>query len=965
MPDQESPLQPQQVLADFGAFVLHAKSLDVILTEAAIIIARTLAITHSAIVERRVDEPGLRLRAGHGWAPDLIGRLMPEAGDQSPEAEALRTRKPVLWQEGMAEGLAQQSFMREVEIRTLAAVPILLPGERFFGLLQAAATLTPRQFTPPEIDFLRSCANILGLAVDRFQKLDQLRSSAEQFRLIVEHARDYAIFVTDAQNRVTDWLPGAEAVFGWRKAEILGRSGSILYVPEDVAAKEDEKEVVTARTKGVAPDRRWHLRKDGSRVFIDGTVTSLHGDSGELRGFLKIGQDITERRHVEEQLRESEERLRALVNASSYMIYRMSPDWMELRAFEGRGILSDKPSQDGTWLTAYIYFEDRKRVWNAVQEAIRTKSVFELEHRFVRTDGSIGWTLSRAVPILETNGEIREWFGAASDITPRRRTEEALRESEARQRVLIEGMPQLAWRAIESGKWNWSSPQWSAYTGLLDESSLDLGWLDAVHPEDRESAISAWQRAEAEDQFQADYRIFHAPSGQYRWCQSRSLPIRDDRGGVIEWIGTSTDIDDQIRARQLLERGSAELEERVAARTAELERALEDLRREIREREQAEVRLRQSEKLKAIGQLTGGIAHDFNNMLQGVISSLSMIRSRLTQQRVTEIPRYIEAGEKAAKRSAALVQHLLAFSRQQTLQPEPICLDTIALDMQDLIERTVGPAVEVELQLSDGQWLVRCDRSQLESALLNLCVNARDAMPDGGWLTITTEDIILNETDTANYEDAAPGRYATIAVSDTGTGMTPEILAHVFEPFFTTKPIGEGTGLGLSQIYGFMRQSGGLVQIDTTPGKGTTVRLCLPFHAMNPDVRAGPVAKLDKTVLLVEDEIGVRELTAEELRDSGYRVLEADRASNALRLLRAGLHVDLLITDYGLPGDMNGWQMVELARERYPGLPVIMITGYASGLQMTEVEVIHKPFDPKALLEQVRSLVGGKPPYET
>src|SRR4051812_5650741 len=289
--------------------------------------------------------------------------------------------------------------------------------------------------------------------------------------------------------------------------------------------------------------------------------------------------------------------------------------------------------------------------------------------------------------------------------------------------------------------------------------------------------------------------------------------------------------EDQLRAHEALARAGEKLEKRVAERTAELEQALGILRRESWEREQAEERLRQSENLKAVGQLTGGIAHDFNNMLQAITGCLSTIRRRVQQGRAAEVVDYVERGETAAKRAADLTHRLLAFGRRQTLVPKPVIMDRIATDMEDMIRRTVGPAVQVELKLADGKWLVMCDPGQLESALLNLCVNARDAMPQGGWLTISTAELDLDGAAVSDFEDAKPGRYAAIAVSDTGTGMTREVAAHAFEPFFTTKQPGQGTGLGLSQIYGFVRQSGGIVQVETAPGKGTTIRLCLPFFA--------------------------------------------------------------------------------------------------------------------------------------
>ena len=514
-------------------------------------------------------------------------------------------------------------------------------------------------------------------------------------------------------------------------------------------------------------------------------------------------------------------------------------------------------------------------------------------------------------------------------------------------------MPQLVWRSTDGGDWTWVGPQWTAFTGQKAEDSLGQGWLAVLPPEDRDTATRAWGAARARGLLEVDYRIRHAASGRHHWFQTRGAPVRGRDGGIIEWIGTSTDIDDQMQAREVLARSRTELETLVAERTTELQHTLNSLRDEVLHREQAEDRLRQSEKLKAIGQLTGGIAHDFNNMLQAIISSLGMIRNRARQGRTAEIEGYVDRAEKGGNRAAALTHRLLAFGRRQALAPKPVSLDRIARDMEDMVRRTVGPAVQVELRLMAGRWLVLCDPNEMESALLNLCVNARDAMPDGGWMVVSTEELVLSEGDVASHEDAGPGRYASIAVSDTGTGMTPEVAAHVFEPFFTTKPLGQGTGLGLSQIYGFVRQSGGIVQIETEPGRGTTVRLCLPFHAMNPDVGSAPSPDNGRTLLLVEDEEDVRELAAEQLRELGYRVLEARDGPTALRLVQTGKHLDLLISDVGLPGGLDGRQVAEAVRNRHPNLPVILITGHAAGEEMAGMTVVGKPFHLAALARLV------------
>jgi signal transduction histidine kinase/CheY-like chemotaxis protein len=419
--------------------------------------------------------------------------------------------------------------------------------------------------------------------------------------------------------------------------------------------------------------------------------------------------------------------------------------------------------------------------------------------------------------------------------------------------------------------------------------------------------------------------------------------------------------EEQLRAHKALARAGEELERRVAERTAELELALSTLRRESREREQAEDRLRQGENLKAIGQLTGGIAHDFNNMLQAITGSLSTIRSRIQQGRTAEVVGHVERAEGAAKRAADLTHRLLAFGRRQTLVPKPVSMDRIAHDMEDMIRRTVGPAVQVELKLADGKWLVMCDPSQLESALLNLCVNARDAMPQGGWLTVSTAELVLADGEVSDFEDAKPGRYAAIAVSDTGTGMAREVASHAFEPFFTTKPPGQGTGLGLSQIYGFVRQSGGIVQVETAPGKGTTVRLIFPAGAApvapveSPPKRA-PVAR---RVLLVEDHHDSREFMQALLESDGHSVHAVKNVEEAkARLEDEAFSLDVLVTDIGLP-DGSGWDLVAFARDVRPSLRIGVVTGWEPRNEQDPAcdFTLRKPVGAADLLSQIAGFV--------
>jgi CheY-like chemotaxis protein len=382
----------------------------------------------------------------------------------------------------------------------------------------------------------------------------------------------------------------------------------------------------------------------------------------------------------------------------------------------------------------------------------------------------------------------------------------------------------------------------------------------------------------------------------------------------------------------------------------------------------AEATLRQSQKMEAVGQLTGGLAHDFNNLLTGISGSLELLELRLGQGRVNEVDRYLHIAQGAAKRAAALTHRLLAFSRRQTLDPKPTDVNRLVYDMDELIGRTVSPAVTVKVVGAADLWVVLADPNQLENALLNLCINARDAMPDGGSLTIETENRLLADAE-AKALELQPGAYVSLSVSDTGSGMTADVIACAFDPFFTTKPIGEGTGLGLSMVYGFVRQSGGQARISSEPGKGTTVCLYLPrYFGENSAVEApagGEAAQrgAGETVLVVDDEPSVRTLVNEVLEELGYNALEAKDGASGLKILQSGRRVDLLITDVGLPGGMNGRQLADAALVTLPDLKILFITGYAENAVIGEghlkpgMHIVTKPFSLETLGRRIKDIV--------
>jgi len=420
------------------------------------------------------------------------------------------------------------------------------------------------------------------------------------------------------------------------------------------------------------------------------------------------------------------------------------------------------------------------------------------------------------------------------------------------------------------------------------------------------------------------------------------------------------DITDRVRVEEALQQLNGDLEERIADALAE--------------REHAEQALRQAHKMEAVGQLTGGIAHDFNNLLAGISGALELIDVRIRQGRVREIDKYVLAAQGAARRAAALTHRLLAFSRRQTLLPTPTDVNRLVADLLDLVQRTMGPGINVENVAVAGLWPALVDASQLENALLNLCINARDAMPDGGRLTIETCNRWI-DAGMARELGMPEGQYLSLCVSDNGVGMPPSVIAKAFDPFFTTKPIGEGTGLGLSMIYGFAKQSGGQVRIYSEVGEGTMVCIYLPRHhgeatssvpaiaAQDEGQRPGSGVGAGERVLVVDDEPTVRMLVCDVLTDLGHTAIEAADSAAGLRLLQSDMRIDLLISDVGLPGGMNGRQMADAGRVNRPDLNVLFITGFAENALLNNgqlepgMTVLTKPFAVDVLAARIREIL--------
>ncbi len=474
------------------------------------------------------------------------------------------------------------------------------------------------------------------------------------------------------------------------------------------------------------------------------------------------------------------------------------------------------------------------------------------------------------------------------------------------------------------------NPAWKATFDWAEHELIGNSILDFAHPEDRAALACGFVDPAAGPVRTLETRL-RRRDGSYLWLAWRAVP---DEGAIH---GVGRDI------------------------TAEREQA-EAL-------EAAEAALRQAQKMEAVGQLTGGIAHDFNNLLQGIVGALDLVEKRLVENRHADVPKFVAAARSSANRAVALTHRLLAFSRRQPLDPKPVAANPLVGSMEELLRRTMGERIEITLCLADGLWQTLCDPHQLESAILNLAINARDAMPEGGKLILETSNIVLDERYTARAPEVKAGAYICLAVTDTGTGMEPSVVAQAFEPFYTTKPIGQGTGLGLSMIYGFIKQSGGHARIYSEIGHGTTVKLFLPRHegAAQDSAEAAPgPAVLPRpahaTVLVVEDEDIVRGLVVEVLDDLGLTTIEAASGPAGLEILRSRQTIDLLITDIGLPG-LNGRQMADAARLLRPDLKILFMTGYAeaaaaaSGFLEPGMAMITKPFPIDTLAERIRGMI--------
>ena len=671
---------------------------------------------------------------------------------------------------------------------------------------------------------------------------------------------------------------------------------------------------------------------------------------GAVQGFYALVQDISDQKHAERALRASEEQLRLATEAGvvglwDYDVLTDTLFWPP-RVKAMFGISADAPVTMDDYYGG-LHPDDAEHTATAFGAALdpAVRALYDVEYRTIgKEDGLIRWVAAAGRGQFDADDRCVRVLGTAIDITRRKRTEEQLRELNGTLETRVAERTadrDRMWRlstdimlvARMDGTVNAVNPAWTTLLGWRDAELIGSNFMTLVHPDDQAATIAEMARlGSGETTFRFENR-YRARDGSFRWISWIAVPDED----LVHAVGRD------ISA------------EKVAA---------EDLAR-------AEEALRQSQKMEAVGQLTGGLAHDFNNLLTGMMGNLELLQLRVTRGRLDDVDRLINAAQGAGRRAAALTQRLLAFSRRQTLDPKPTDVNRLITGMADLLRRTVGPNTDIDIVGAEALWTAMIDPGQLENALLNLCINARDAMPHGGKITIETANHRLDDR-AARERDVVPGEYLSICVIDTGTGMDPGTIERAFEPFFTTKPIGQGTGLGLSMIYGFARQSGGQVAIDSEPGRGTTMCVYLPRHfgEASPDVEIAATAAREigrgETILVVDDEATIRHLVDEVLDELGYAVIGAADGAAGLKVLQSGSRIDLLITDVGLPNGMNGRQVADAARALRPDLKVLFITGYAenaavgNGHLESGMELLTKPFTLDDLTRKVRAMLGEK-----
>jgi PAS domain S-box-containing protein len=749
---------------------------------------------------------------------------------------------------------------------------------------------------------------------------------------LVDSVSDYAIYLVDCDGRVTTWNRGAVRLKGYEPDEIIGKPFTTFFPLEDRRAGLPERLLATAAAEGKVENEGWRIRKDGSRFWALGALHAVRDESGELIGFAKVTRDLTGEREAQQALIESEQRFRMLVEGViDYAIYMLDVNGVITNWNRGAERIKGYSASDiiGRHFSIFYTPEDRAAGQpGRTLETARREGRFEAEGWRLRKDGSRFWASVVVDRIQDDNGRLIGFAKITRDVSQKRAAEEALAESERQFRLLVSSVVDYALYMLDPNgivtNWNAGAQHIKGYTA---EEIVGHHFSRFYTDADRAAGVPmrALQTAAETGRYEAEgWRV--RKDGSLFWASVVLDAMKDDVTGQLVGFAKIT--------RDITDKRNAQLE---------LQRAQEHLA--------------QAQKMEALGKLTGGVAHDFNNLLMVVSGQAQLLRKRLADDERSL--RALDAIEASAKRGEDLTRHLLAFSRRQRLQPTAFSLAEGATTLTDLLGASLPSSVQLDVRIPPDTWPVQVDPSEFELALINLAVNARDAMPGGGRLALAAENVRLAESD---EDGALSGEFVAISVRDSGSGIPPDILPRIFDPFFTTKEVNKGTGLGLSQVYGFAEQTGGRVTVESELGRGTVFTIYLPRATAKPtaaESSEGPEATGEARILVVEDNPEVADVAAAMLEQLGHKVKVVVNAAAALEAVQGPDAPELVFSDIVMAGELDGLALARELRTRSPGLPILLATGYSQAAERigAEFPILRKPYRLAELSRAVGALL--------
>jgi two-component system cell cycle sensor histidine kinase/response regulator CckA len=783
------------------------------------------------------------------------------------------------------------------------------------------------------------CAVVATLRCSR-----QRADAAQRLQAAALSSIGDAVIATDANGLVTFLNPEAERLTGWLATDANGRPLTDVFhvIHEETNLTAENPAAIVLRT-GEAQALSNHtvlISRIGNRVPIENKASPIRNADRLLQGVVLVFRDCTKCRHLEATIHDRlllQEQLSQIASTAPGVIcaYRVRPDGSTMYPYASPGIRDiygvtpEELGVDASSIFKVIHPDDIRWVIESTNESARRLEAWQGEFRVNHPVKGLIWVEGRSFPEREPDGSVL-WRGFLNDISKRKRAEEALHLSEERFREIAENIREVFWLTDPAkGEIAYVSPAYESIWGRPTSSlyASPRQWMEAIHPDDRDRIVHASVTKQRTGDYDEEYRIVR-PDGRIRWIRDRGFPVRDTEGAIIRIAGVAED---------------------------------------ITERRELEAELRQAQKMESIGLLAGGVAHDFNNVLTVIMGSTEALAETMPAN--TEAAAALDEIRTATSRAASLTRQLLAFSRKDVIAPRVIDFNALVSDTERMLRRLLGEDIELTASLDTSIGRVRVDPGQWNQVLVNLAVNARDAMTGCGRLAITTRDVRIG-AEAADPLRIQPGRYAEVSISDTGSGMPDHIMARIFDPFFTTKGVGHGTGLGLAVVYGIVRQAGGHIDVRSTEHVGTTFTILIPTSDATVEpasdrqaAAAGASETGTETILLVEDEDGLRRMAARALTKHGYTVLQASSGPDALRLLEAhDDRIDLLVTDVVMPS-MDGRELADKVRQCRPSTRVLFTSGYTEeavvhrGVEAASVAFLQKPYVPLVLARKVREVL--------